>query len=240
MTAAGDPTPAQQNLIDTYLTLARQVPHSAVTQARTYAYSVSPKESRFSNFGIATAIDRDTALHMAMLTRQRPVFPVFALTDQVASELLSVQLGESYEMVQFERAARRSSCEIDLDECYSIESRRRAADFMMEQFFRSQSASFREELSLATANAPGFRLFTRLDRNELEAAVLIRESGDLAGLYNLCVAGDRRKRGTGSRIVEWVAATIGKPLVLQCGVRLEPWYRSLGFEETGRIRVFGR
>ncbi len=123
--------------------------------------------------------------------------------------------------------------------------RHRLADFMMWQFFSTQSANIRDRIAQATVRSAELQLYD-LERPDIRerpvAAVMLHRTDSVLGLYNLCVSVPYRSRGFGSSIVfavEQLAMQERVILELQCDPALIDWYQALGLEQVGAVDVYG-
>jgi hypothetical protein len=123
--------------------------------------------------------------------------------------------------------------------------RQRVADFMMWQFFHTQSANVRERIAQATVRCPDLQLY-ELERPDIRerpvGAVMLHRTSGVLGLYNLCVSVPYRSRGLGSSIVlavELLSMQESVILELQCDPSLIDWYQALGLEQVGAVDVYG-
>ncbi|RYG34962.1 N-acetyltransferase, partial [bacterium] len=119
------------------------------------------------------------------------------------------------------------------------EDPRETAKFVAEQFFARSNPARRDAFARAIAHAPETRLLSLRDRAGIVGAMMLSATSDALGVYNLCVAPRKRGAGVGTELVRWVLAHSPIPVTLQCDIRLESWYRKVGFRSVGALRFFG-
>lgn len=234
------PTRAQSNLIETYVALANAVPGTEVGRDRNIVWAVSDLPHPTCNFAAITNLDPEQADFVARKAINRDVFAVYALDDRSADVLEWADFRETHRLLQMEAQPSSLPREFQVIEAANPQMRSAVSQFMMEQFFPRQTAAFRHTLAQATSDVPNLRLFYHPQHGSIVAAVLLHETPECMGLYNLCVAEDHRSVGLGAGMVQWCRRTSPLPTVLQCRLSLGGWYSSLGFRETGLVRSFVR
>lgn len=125
-------------------------------------------------------------------------------------------------------------------EARSFDHRLAIGRFMAGQFFGRQTSALRESIAISTARA-STRLFA-LGGGKLKGAAMAMRSGNVLGIYNLCVDAFYRERGYGSDLLaQLVLAAANERItpVLQCEPSLEPWYAKRDFAPQGTILVMG-
>lgn len=123
--------------------------------------------------------------------------------------------------------------------------RLRIAEFMMWQFFSTQTGNVRDRIAQATVRSAELQLY-ELERPDIRerpvGAVMLHRTGGVLGLYNLCVSVPYRSKGLGSSIViavELLSTQESVILELQCDPSLIEWYQALGLEQVGAVDVYG-
>jgi hypothetical protein len=232
-------SPAQLNLIETYLALAANVPNSAQSRNGNIFYSVGQTPHPVCNFGIAYDLTPAEIGPLDRLSAELEVFPVYALDQGSAAALMANGFRESHSLVQME-APPRSGHDIEMARAATPAEKSLVARFMIDQFFPQQSVAFRTTLSESTAEGEAWSIHYYAPLGSVVAGVLLHPFDGLVGIYNLCVLNDLRGRGIGGRMVDWVLGTASSPLCLQCRPGLVDWYQSYGFEVTGEVRAFCR
>lgn len=241
---------AHENLIHTYLGLGAAITGARPGRAEGVHWCSAPVSLGYCNFaivedGLADHV-RDAALSrvqpMAMLN---PVFRVFGLTSgSTASQREAFRLAgfsRRHTMVQMAWHGRAPDVDLRLREAgRAVAERRDVARYMVSQFFARQERDVRQSIVDATTNSP-HRLFAFGAPDDVQAAVMLSESPNAIGLYNLCVTPAHRSRGLGRKIVAAVqrlAAESSRAVVLQCEPALEPWYKRCEFARCGLADVY--
>lgn len=120
--------------------------------------------------------------------------------------------------------------------------RTRVAEFMAREFFGRSTASFRESVIHATV-CSGLPLWCMGDPAQPIAAGMTSLTPKAAGIYNLCVRSDARRRGIGASMIRFFQNAAGQqnlPTVLQCDAPLASWYAGLGYQAVGEVISFAR
>ncbi len=147
-----------------------------------------------------------------------------------------------YELVQMAWAGGQASSRIELLPAVTPPERIEVAGFMTDQFMIQGRPQMRDLIISATSSSP-LELHRLTGAQGLIGAVMLSETDDCLGLYNLCVEQKLRGKGTGAQILQWVQARslrLGKPIVLQCSPELKGFYRSNGFRVSGSMQCWGR
>ncbi|MCA0362215.1 MAG: hypothetical protein LCH41_14315 [Armatimonadetes bacterium] len=237
---------ALDNVESTYFSLARQLPGTTISQRSGYLLARSPHRLSFGNF--AAAFDGSASVSETLRDLREDAKHPFGLWIYVADDwapegLVDALIAEGY-------TVRQSLSQLSTGQsgqpwrglvpCETTHSRLVAAKFMAEQFFPSAPAKAKALVAHATASSAHHLLNFELHTRPL-ASMMLAESERSVGLYNLCVARNKRKLGYGGQMVRAamsMAASRGKPLVLQCHGSLRGWYESLGFEYLGEFLAF--
>ncbi len=241
---------ARENVVHTYLELARALPEARVTKQAGFTSVVGEIDLALCNFVIDMRLGTTEALieeglHLlSELTLGRPSFRVFGLDGDEPSDLPDRLEACGFEL-QHELAQmiyrHPQSAGTPLIAIARAESEREEiSGFMATQFFWRQDQNLRRAVVMATSRSV-HELYGCRERGELVGAVMLTETPDSIGLYNLCVAKPRRGHGLGRKIVELcgeIANSRGKNLVLQADSHLDDWYVHLGFERVGTIQAF--
>lgn len=237
---------ALDNVEQTYFSLARLLPGTTISQRRGYRLARSPHRLSFGNF--AAAFDGFVSVEETLRDlREDASHPcglwIYVAEDWAPEGLINALIAEGY-------TVRQTLSQLTttlpgqpwrgLVPCETAHTRMIAAKFMAEQFFPSAPAKAKSLVAHATASSDHHLLNFELHMRPL-ASMMLSESEQSIGLYNLCVARNKRKLGYGGQMVRAamsMAAQQGKPLVLQCHGSLRGWYESLGFEYVGEFLAF--
>lgn len=147
-----------------------------------------------------------------------------------------------YELVQMAWESGSIESSVELLSAETPADRIEVASFMTDQFMIQGRPEMRQLIISATSRSP-LDLYRLRGHNGLLGAVMLSETDQCLGLYNLCVDQQLRGKGTGSKIVSWVqqkSLELGKPIVLQCSPELKGFYRSCGFRVSGSMQCWGR
>lgn len=147
-----------------------------------------------------------------------------------------------YELVQMAWDSGSVESSAELTPALSVAERYEVARFMTEQFMIQGRPEMRQLIISATANSP-LGLYRLKGPKGIFGAVMLSETDQCLGLYNLCVDQELRGKSTGTQILRWVQARsleLGKPIVLQCSPELKGFYRSSGFRVSGSMQCWGR
>jgi ribosomal protein S18 acetylase RimI-like enzyme len=112
--------------------------------------------------------------------------------------------------------------------------------FAAKTFFTRSPESTQWLIADATA-ASKHRLYGLKDQIGTAAAMMVSESPNTFGIYNLCVRRDLRHQGIGRKLVNHAANLANlsnKGLVLQCDSKLVEWYEGLGFQSFGAVQAY--
>ncbi len=147
-----------------------------------------------------------------------------------------------YELVQMAWESGSIESSVELLSAETPAERIEVASFMTDQFMIQGRPEMRLLIISATSRS-GLGLYRLRGHHGLLGAVMLSETDQCLGLYNLCVDQQLRGKGTGSKIVRWVqqkSLELGKPIVLQCSPELKGFYRSCGFRVSGSMQCWGR
>ncbi len=235
---------ASDNLVETYLRLGLAAPSSGVWEDEGFRACLGGFSHPICNFALRLRLDPWSARRLQELARSRRSFHVYVLPEDQPSYLeeilIRADFRPTYHMVSMVGEGGIGD-EIEIMRAESDAARDRVSEFMARQFFMKQGAEFRDQVRWATFAAKDLDLYYLLDRGRPLAAVMLSRSPGALGIYNLCVASGRRRRGIGSSLLRWcqtVAYEERRQPVLQCDPSLEQWYASFGFRPAGRIKVF--
>ncbi|MCB0825572.1 MAG: GNAT family N-acetyltransferase [Armatimonadetes bacterium] len=239
---------ARENVIETYLELARAVPQSEIEWRSDYVVVRGPSSLSFCNF--AARFEASHPVHglaeeIADLSHHWPGFWIF-VTDGDRPTDLSERLIQAGFMVR--QTLSQMIWEPDGVEyeefgqvMEGLVPRREMARFMADQFFVRTPQSIRAEIAEATARSTHRLISVRDEIGAFLGGVMMSRTPNSVGLYNLCVSPQFRHKGMGSSLVREVqtqATALGVPVVLQCHGPLIEWYETLGFRTVGQLRAF--
>lgn len=241
----------RENVVYTYVELGRSVRGATVVETRSWTCCRSSHAVSLANFAIGLSIEGDaSAVKDAVRTLcaealVRPMFRVYRLPlDQ--PEDLDVWLGRSGFSVQgrllhMACCGAEGSWTVEPRLCRTRDERRRVAGFAASQFVFGREPLARSLIVGSTVDSP-HELWWVERQGMIGGAVMLAQTPNALGLYNLCVDDRLRGRGLGTDLVRWAsgrAEALGIPLVLQCERQLAAWYESLGFQKIGIQQSWG-
>lgn len=242
------PFAGRENLLATYCSLADGNELTTVVTEEGYTSAHGPVHLSFCNF--AAGFD-DTPGHLGRMialgerARRQSGLWVF-VTDadrpvEINADLMAQGFVRRQRQTQMVATAPMARPGVKLIPAETPEARQDTARFMADQFFLRTGPLGRRDIASATARSDRALWRCEGQGGLLMGAVMMSESASAVGLYNLCIAPDRRGRGLGASIVATVqefAADRGKPLVLQCDPPMEAWYARLGFADFGHVTAY--
>lgn len=238
--------PARENVLHTYLDLARALPGTTVVNRPGYQRIEGNWPLSFCHFAGDFHSSRDPmdiARELRAESRHGDGLWVFLLPGDEPAGLSAAFLESGFAMRQClcqMGTLASGSMDLELREASDPDERIEIGQFMAGQFFPYAGDGSRQLVARSTAASLARLLYTG-DLKNPEAAMMISRSPGTAGLYNLCVAPELRGLGLGSRLVRaasGLAHRTGVPLTLQCHGTLRKWYEKLGFEFAGTFHAF--
>lgn len=237
---------ARENLIETYWRLGLTVGDLTNHQQTPFRLLTSPRPLSVANMALDFQ-DRDPALVQAHLVELRKVaarYPSFRVLSCDGDPVDLVQFAPTVGMEVENRLhllTAASSCQsgLVLSEATEENDRVRIAEFMVDQFPHRRNPSLRELIVRANSQAK-HRLFFQGVAAHPQAALMLSETPNGVGLYNLCVTPKLRGQGLGSQLFGWAekwARERTKPLVLQSFPQLLPFYERQGCVVVGEFRA---
>lgn len=240
---------ARDNLVTTYLGLARGAPGCQITVDPSMITCISDPEISFGNFSLrfngGDGQADSIAFRLAGYGHESPQYRVLLTTVDRPPTLSSSLKRQGFEMVgrlsvmAAEGFPVEWRAQLDLIPARAMADRRRLSEFMVRHFSTRREPFQREILTECTAGSPHQLWY--LGQRDLEGGVMLSESPGGLGLYNLCVAPRHQSQGIGSALVRAcgaMATSEGRMLVLQSSSALVPWYRRLGFVEVGSLETY--
>lgn len=238
-----------RNLEQTYFAIATGIPGSETVLGKGWKGIINSFPHPICNFGLCHDVESFEPKGLLELASDRPHFSVYACRfgDERGTEN---QLGRagfsklfSLSIMACGEAAKPDAAV--LREALAIQDRRRTAEFMIWQFFSTQSPEVREKITSATVQSQKLQLYELVApqiRERPAAAVMLHRTQSVLGLYNLCVGQPFRSRGIGTSIIYAVQQMSVQERVilgLQCDPVLTPWYRALGMVHVGDVDIYG-
>jgi predicted GNAT family N-acyltransferase len=236
---------ASENLKYTYFELGRSAANSKIWREPGFQACVGDFEHPICNFAAGLDLDRGSANRLARVAVDRQSFNVYATPldkpDNVGDLLVQEGFHRSYRLVQM--AAQPSNLEPknSLLRASTRYDRMQVALFMVDQFFAKQGVRFRQQVADATARAMTLELLAMKREGNIMGAAMVCFNSGMAGVYNVCVDSSLRGLGIGSSIVREILAVSAwknAATTLQCDMKLESWYKSLGFIRVGDVDVY--
>lgn len=241
---------ARQNIAQTYIGLARELPDTRVIDHPNFVGTISLRPYSFCNFILGfNGEEADLELITAEVdrwARLQPAMRIFIISGDEPRGLTEAMLGAEFaplhRMVQMVWFPARTLGREEWHECAGPEFRHEVSEFMVKQFFSMNEAGFRQLVVDAAASGT-HELWYISENDSIIAAAMVAPSPHALGIYNVCVDSSKRRRGYGSslmRSAQLHAFERGTPLVLQCDEKLSSWYRELGFQVFGEMQSFQR
>lgn len=242
------PFAGRENLLATYCSLAQGNELTSLVTSDGYTTAQGPLHLSFCNFAAGfeeTSGHLGRMIALAERARRQSGLWVF-VTDadrppEIEADLLAQGFVRRHRQSQMVATAPAIRPPVPLMAAETLELRQDTARFMADQFFLRTGPLGRQDIASATARSDRALWRCEGPGGLLMGAVMVSESASAVGLYNLCVAPDRRGRGLGASLVAAVqefAAAQGKPLVLQCDPPMEAWYARLGFAAFGQVTAY--
>lgn len=238
----------RENIQHTYLSLARANPGTRIEARDGYTLARSELTSPVSNFviGLDVSPREEPRLwdELRELSEQTQATRVFLAPGDRPSETSAFfrqpgwWCGYRIEVMVAEEKPTTNGA--DLRWATSPEDRDAVTGLMSEQFFSRMSAQGRDLTRKATEVAD-VELGYLGTPDDVWAAVMVTESSDMLGIYNLVVRKDRRGAGLGSQVVDAIRArayATNRSTTLQCDGALGPWYQARGFKMLGNLSTF--
>lgn len=235
----------RENLVATYVGLARAVSASHISQSEFFTLVTGPQEYSFCNFAAGFARVSDLEMErLVELARHRSGFWIFCADGDEPSDLAATLQNRGFvlrqNLLQMVRSPRESMRDPRIIEAIDAGERIKVCQFATSIFFKRTRKAERNKISAITARSE-HRLFGLYDDGQLEGALMLSESASAIGLYNLCVNEHSRNEGFGRQLVNLasqIAFESEKCLVLQCEPGLVRYYEGFDFRVFGRIRAY--
>jgi hypothetical protein len=236
------------NLSETYCAIAQGVPRTEFVDGVGWKAASNGFPHPICNFAVCDDRDDLDARSLATLASRKPFFNAYVChfgdQDLADSALERQGMTRVYAMAIMAFQGPPAGVVRGLTRAETPLDRKRIADFMMWQFFSTQTPDIRETIAFATVDSSRLELYDLAGvefRVRPVAAVMLHRTEGVLGLYNLCVGMAYRRKGFGVNVVRSVQLMSDKEHVivgLQCDPLLVPWYESLGFREVGRVDVY--
>lgn len=238
---------ARQNLIYTYVTLASNVPGTKVRRGEEYTQTSSRAPLTICNMVIdcnfKPVVTREVGGQLQIAASESSSFRIFHITGDTPSNL-SDQLAKfgfapeyTLHLLTSDGESRPVS---GLELVVAAAARLEVIEFMVSMFFNRRDPVVMRHV-LAANQASPFEIWRIPGRGRPSGAVMLVETEGTLGMYNLCVAPNRRGQGLGERILEFCLAQAharGKKLTFQADHRVVSWYRERGAFEIGSVKTF--
>ncbi len=234
---------ARQNLITTYMTMARATEGATISQEPGWVQSSSRERFAFAQFALGFEGDEQAAARLRMVLTHQPWKRLFHITGDTMPGLLDIFEGAGYRQLYqlVELASEEEPVEgtgrLRLAEDHEREW---VADQMVDCFFNKQDRGFTSAVSESTLRCNCPLWLMENDGQPQCVAMTVVTPGTL-GIYNVCVPQHLRRQGYGSQMVRALqryAAQRGLLAVLQCDPRLAEWYQRMGFFFVGEVKSF--
>jgi GNAT superfamily N-acetyltransferase len=233
---------------ETYEELGLATPGSELSQEQGFHLCIGPVDHPICNFASRLDLNPWVANRLAEVAITRQAFNVYSAPGDrpdrrdVRHELLErAGFERSFSLNQMISDSRPTIEPADLTRAVNSGSRREICRLMAAVFFQKQAGEFRRRVVESTISASRLELVGVYSKGDLLGCLMISQSVDLVGLFNLCVRPNLQGRGFGSGMVAAVqqaAWESRRPVTLQCDDRLVPWYQRQGFQKTGLVDVY--
>lgn len=244
--------PAQlgrENLVETYLGLARAVPNVTISYQDNCINVLGPKQFSFCNFVADFKPHHDHPTRLKWITnlaKSTPGFWVFCMDGDEPQgidrdlEQHGFTLRQNLVQMVWEGKANPTA---QLPEAKNPQERLELSQFVSDIFFNNTPDQGKTAIAQATA-ASHHRLYSQQNAQQDTIGVLmLSETQSALGLYNLAVSPQYRRLGVGSNLVHFAkqrSQILKKPLIIQCGGHLRGWYARLGFQVFGSVRAYSQ
>lgn len=232
-------------MVETYLGLACSWPGTTISRTDERVFVSGEHNVSFCNFVARFQVSESRVEALAEELREHaaatPSFWVF-LSDCCAPDWLERTLFEKgfdlrHRLVQMAWCGGPILPHEKGEQAVDLRDREATAKFMSELFFWRSTQSARMVVQRSTSHSP-HRLYQWRDEQGTRVGVLVSESKDCLGLYNLCVRTDSRGLGLGTeaiRFVQSLASAENRKIILQCQPNMMPWYEKAGFRQVGYV-----
>lgn len=232
-----------KNILTTYLRVGLSVAGAQELESKCCRICLGPIDHPVCNFGIGLSGGTGPLEDLLGVATMRPHFNVYLLPNEEGAELY--QLLRSLGFRGFQQLVCLTGSSIQgegapMAEQLQETGRRETSRFMVSQFMARAPLKHRNCVIDAISSAKDLHLYRLASGRRTVGAVMVSETEQAIGLYNLCVAPSARGKGVGTSILKWAsgyARSLGKHLTLQCEPPLQPWYEELGFQPIGNLRV---
>lgn len=236
---------ANSNIASTYSRLGRAAGGSVIAEAEDFHLVSGKLDHPLQNFALVQRVTPRQITELCETACRRRSLHVYHMDPAGDQEGLGLLLASGFqlayrlnELVATDQAPLLTH---EPDSVETLEDRRRVASFMTNHFFSARTQEFRDIAAGAIVAAESMELYSLSSSQKLSATAMLSVSPHALGLYNLCVAVERRGEGLGTRLVQWArqeAKGAGRALTLQCEPSLTPWYTARGFRIVGELFAY--
>lgn len=239
---------ARENLIHTYLTLARGTPGTRIADRDGYTLVSGQAPLTIANMAIDFRLlesARTRVLSELLASAQESTFfRVFTLSGDVPADLEDSLTAQGFAVDHVLTALTCPVWEVPPPEPFVLLSsdhdRRSVSEFMVRQFSYRKDPNIRRTIAQANSNSP-FELWCYPNAHEPKGALMLVDTPHSIGLYNLCSAPSQRRKGLGTKMLRFAqfhAYLRGKPLVFQADGQSLAWYLRRGAIHIGFAKSF--
>lgn len=235
------------NVCATYMALGSNAPGAIIHRGEDFWSCVCPLAHSIANFATHFNLSGEGVQQVIEMARTAPYFRMYLTPGDsppdINKRLEYAGFTERYRLIGMELQGDTMPGEKLLVRVESRPSLTFITEFMIETFFWTTPRSFREPLSkvLEASSNSGQEFYVCEDSHGVLAGATLSVTGDVAGLYNVCVRPEKRGRGIGSAVVRQLACEArdrNLRLVLQCEPGLANWYKHLSFGVIGELVAY--
>jgi ribosomal protein S18 acetylase RimI-like enzyme len=230
-----------RNLIDTFCTFGK----SAGGQVEPYPNFVichGQWSHPISNFAICITPDAHDVAQIARHAAQREFFHLYAVDGSPKHDILE-QVGFNlnhrlHHLSRAKAAYHEFPNENSLFQPTADVDRKDAVSLMIKCFFQRYSLNQRRliQSALVASEIPVVGIY---DGTSLVATAFANLIDSEAGVYNLCVEPESRRRGLGKQLINFIARhEYCDRVTLQSDSHTQNWYKSQGFAPEMSISVY--
>lgn len=235
---------AIENLKATYLAIGLATEGSRKIVQDGSVICVSRHDHPVGNFAIVDHCDEASAKDLAIHASAKDTFHLYVTQNAAPNGTVAALTRHGFRSVHVlqlmwvDSEPERNPIKIEL---IAPESKRTdIANYMADQFFARRGMNIADSVAQATAES-GLGLYEIRVGQDRIGVVMLTETEDSIGIYNLVVAPNLRGRGYGKMILREIrknAGLDGLGVTLQCEKALSAWYRRNDFASCGEISVY--